>query len=120
MSDNVDEKTQSPSTFNASDPEQVAAKRRSAGKKKKADENVVKQIMSSQAGRAWMHSLLGSCHCFSMSFTGEALSSAFKEGERNIGNMLISSIMATAPDEFIVMLKEHNANDRTSASSDAG
>jgi hypothetical protein len=118
MADHIDEKPQIDATFNASDPEQVAAKRRSAGKKRKQDDGVVKSIMASQAGRAWMHSLLGSCHCFSMSFTGEALSSAFKEGERNIGNMMIASIMKTASEEFILMLKEHN-NDRTSSPDDA-
>jgi len=96
--------------FNASDPEQVAAKRRSAGKRRKANESVVYTIMSTQTGRDWMHDLLGSCHCFSTSFTGEALSMAFKEGERNIGNMLISDIMKAAPKEFILMLEEHSKN----------
>lgn len=57
-----------------------------------------------------MRSLLDSCHCFSTSFTGEPLSMAFKEGERNIGLMLTAQIMKAAPDEFILMLKEHNKN----------
>jgi hypothetical protein len=108
MDDEIDEKPHTDASFNASDPEQVAAKRRSAGKKKKADGDVVKTVMSSQAGRTWMHSLLASCHCFSISFTGEALSSAFKEGERNVGNTLMASIMKTCPDEFIMMLKEQS------------
>lgn len=120
MANDVDEKKHADATFNASDPEQVAAKRRTEGRKRKQDDAVVKTIMSSQAGRGWMHSMLASCHCFSMSFTGEALSSAFKEGERNIGNMMIASIMKVAPDEFIMMLKEHSKkNDGTSAPADA-
>lgn len=57
-----------------------------------------------------MRSILESCHSFSTSFTGEPLSMAFKEGERNIGLMLTSQIMKAAPDEFILMLKEHNKN----------
>jgi len=97
-------------SFNASDPEQVAAKRRSAGKKRKASEDVVHTIMSTQAGREWMRTILDSCHSFSTSFTGEPFSMAFKEGERNIGLMLTAQIMRAAPDEFIMMLKEHNKN----------
>jgi hypothetical protein len=107
MAEEVDEIEPQDGQFNASDPAQVAAKRRAAGKKSKADDGIVHTVMSTKAGREWMYSLLASCHCFSTSFTGEALSMAFKEGERNIGNMLISSIMKAAPDDFIEMLKEH-------------
>jgi|WetSurMetagenome_2_1015567.scaffolds.fasta_scaffold00850_4 hypothetical protein len=96
--------------FNASDPAQVAAKRRSAGRKRKAEESVVYTIMSTQSGREWIHGLLSSCHCFSTSFTGDSLSMAFKEGERNIGLMLTAQIMKASPDEFVTMLKEHNKN----------
>jgi hypothetical protein len=110
MAEDTEEKTESEGTFNASDPAQVAAKRRSAGRKRKASEGVVYTIMSTQAGREWMRSILDSCHCFSTSFTGEALTMAFKEGERNIGLMLTAQIMKVSPDEFILMLKEHNKN----------
>jgi hypothetical protein len=107
MAEDIDDNEPKEEQFNASDPVQVAAKRRAAGKKSKADEGIVHTVMSTKAGREWMYSLLASCHCFGTSFTGEALSMAFKEGERNIGNMLISSIMKTSPDNFIEMLKEH-------------
>ncbi len=110
MADDIDEKTESEEAFNASDPVQVAAKRRSAGRKRKASEGIVYTIMSTQAGREWMYSLLGSCHCFSSSFTGEALTMAFKEGERNIGLMLTAQIMKASPEEFVLMLKEHSKN----------
>jgi hypothetical protein len=110
MAEHRDEKDETTGAFNASDPEQVASKRRSAGKKRKANESVVYTIMSTQHGRVWMYSMLEACHCFNTSFTGEALSGAFKEGERNIGLRLIDSIMKASPDEFILMLKEHNKN----------
>jgi hypothetical protein len=111
MTEETDEKQDAEDeAFNASDPAQVAAKRRSAGKKRKANESVVYTIMSTQAGREWMHSVLSSCHCFSSSFTGETLSMAFKEGERNIGLMLTAQIMKASPDEFVMMLKEQNKN----------
>lgn len=110
MAEDTHEKDDSEEAFNASDPVQVAAKRRSAGRKRKADEAVVYTIMSTKSGREWMYSLLGSCHCFSSSFTGEAFSMAFKEGERNIGLMLTAQIMKAAPEEFVLMLKEQTKN----------
>jgi hypothetical protein len=110
MAEETDEKDEIDGSFNASDPAQVATKRRSAGKKRKARESVVYTIMSTQQGREWFHDLLSSCHCFSTSFTGESLSMAFKEGERNIGLILTAQIMKASPDEFVTMLKEHNKN----------
>jgi hypothetical protein len=108
MAEEIDDKKDNEEAFNASDPVQVAAKRRSAGRKRKASESIVYTIMSTQAGRDWFHTLLTSCHCFNSSFTGEALSMAFREGERNIGLMLTAQVMKAAPNEFIQMLKEHN------------
>jgi hypothetical protein len=98
-------------SFNASDPEQVAKKRRTAGRKNKADQNIVKGVMSSKEGRAWMFGVLDACHIYSTSFTGDALTSAFREGERNIGLKLIGSVTRSAPDEYALMLKESNTND---------
>ena len=110
MNEDTDEKQGQDGPFNASDPVQVATKRRAAGRKRKASESVVYTIMSTQAGREWMHSLLESCHCFNTSFTGEALTMAFKEGERNIGLMITAQVMKSSPEEFVLMLKEHNKN----------
>jgi hypothetical protein len=110
MVDDTYDKNENDGSFNASDPAQVAAKRRSAGKKRKDRESIVYTILSTQSGREWMHSLLESCHCFNSSFTGEALTMAFREGERNIGLMITAQIMKAAPDEFVLMLKEHNKN----------
>lgn len=93
-------------SYNASDAEQVAKKRRASGKKRKSDEDIVKTIMSTQPGRAWILSILESCHIFAMSYTGEALSSAFNEGERNVGLKLLATVTRAAPDEYALMLKE--------------
>ena len=108
MTDETEESSGPEAAYNASDPVQVATRRRHAGRKKKASEDVVYTIMSTQAGRVWMKGILDLCHCFGTSFTGEPLSMAFKEGERNIGLMLISQIMKASPEEFILMLKEAN------------
>jgi hypothetical protein len=64
--------------------------------------------MSSVAGRSWTRELLESCHIFHASFTGEALSSAFKEGERSIGLRLLAGIMRAYPEAYVQMMSEQN------------
>jgi hypothetical protein len=43
---------------------------------------------------------------FQTTFSIEALSMAFQEGERNIGLELLADLMAASPDMFIAMLRE--------------
>jgi hypothetical protein len=65
--------------------------------------------MSGVAGRAWLHSLLEACHVFATSHTANALNTAFAEGERNIGLLILNDVMAACPDQYVVMMKEANA-----------
>lgn len=90
---------------------------REAEKAQKAFEQeravVVASIMEHKGGRAWMLSILETCHIFSSSFTNNALSTAFKEGERNIGIKLLASIMQASPDNYILMMREEDERQRT-------
>jgi hypothetical protein len=69
---------------------------------------VITGLMSTSFGREWMWDLLTRCHCFSVTFNGDALQSAFAEGERNIGIQLINDIMIACPDYFITAMRESN------------
>jgi hypothetical protein len=75
-----------------------------------ADAAVVRNLMSTVEGRAWVWRFLGQCHIFSSSFTGEALSSAFREGERNVGQRLLNQVTDTCPDEYIQAMREANVH----------
>jgi hypothetical protein len=100
--------------YNAADPRDL----REAAKQSKIAETQRKEIMiglmSLPAGRQWMHELLVRCHVFSCSFNGNALQSAFAEGERNIGLALLIDVMNACPDQYVMMEKE--ANGRSSGS----
>lgn len=76
------------------------------------DDAVIQSLMSSVAGRQWMHDMLQSCHVFGSSFTGEAMGTAFREGERNIGLILLTAIMRAHPDAYVQMMKEQNDGGR--------
>ena len=97
--------------FNASDPEQVANRKRTQGRKKKSEEGTVKTILSTKDGRAWMLSILEFCHIFAPSYTGEAFSTAFQEGQRNVGLRLLADVTRIAPEEYALMLREKEKHD---------
>src|SRR5258707_13595244 len=83
------------------DPELARAqKRESKAAKAKAaqDDAAVQSIMASPGGRAWMLDQLEFCTVFHTTFTGDALSSAFKEGRRTVGLRLLAGIMRACPD----------------------
>ena len=97
--------------YNAAERQHVKA----ASKQAKIDASqrleIIKGIMSLGPGRKWMHDILESCHIFASSFTTNALSTAFAEGERNIGLRLVSDIMQACPDQYVLMMREKNARD---------
>lgn len=63
-------------------------------------------LMSDARGRRFMWRLLNSAHVFRSSFTGDALTSAFHEGERNIGLVQINAITEHCLARYIEMQKE--------------
>ena len=77
--------------------------------------------MSTIHGRVYFYDLLVRTHAFASSFTGEALSSAFAEGERNIGLQVYNDIMLACPEQFISMMREANEREKAyERSSDTG
>ena len=97
--------------YNADDPKQVRKAKKEADLSNAIHADVTKQIMSTAAGRKWMHSLLEQCHCFHTSIVfGEQDKTAFREGERNIGNYLLAHVQAACPEFYLIMLKESKPN----------
>ncbi len=75
-------------------------------------QQVITGLMSTTFGREWMWDVLSRCHCFSTTFNGDALASAFAEGQRAIGLSLLADIMLACPDQYITAMRE--SNDRSS------
>lgn len=69
-------------------------------------------LMSDKRGRRVMWRLLQRSGIYRTSFTGEALSMAFKEGERNQGLRLMDQVMQHCPERFSVMQKEAPKHER--------
>lgn len=92
---------------NIGEAEGVAALARKALTTRQQDELIAANIMSTPHGRAWYWRKLEAAHIFATDFTGEALSGAFRQGERNIGIQLHAELMRAAPDAYVLMIKEN-------------
>lgn len=95
--------------YDASDPEQVNAARREEGRRLKARRGVLKGILRTPAGRAWLYEMLNMCHIYHTSFIpGQPDASAFREGERNVGLKMAGEASAADPENYLLMVREGN------------
>jgi hypothetical protein len=62
--------------------------------------------MSASDGRDWFYKQLSMCHVYQTSFSTNALSMAFAEGERSVGLRLMADLVQAAPDKYLEMLSE--------------
>jgi len=94
---------------NAASRKDVRAQEKIAARLAVNDAEVIRGLMSTITGRAWMHSKLEFCHIFADPFTNEALLEAYRKGERNIGLALLADIMLHCPQQYVIMMEEQNA-----------
>lgn len=67
----------------------------------------VKWLMADKRGRRIMWRLLAEAGVYRTSFNNSGSVTAFNEGKRHIGLVLISEVNDHAANQFLVMLKEH-------------
>lgn len=94
--------------MDASDPKQVRKAAKAAKIAERQRQDTIRNLMSTIAGRAFVHDILSSCHTFVTSFALNALQMAFNEGERNQGLRLLGDIMQVCPDYYVLMMREAN------------
>jgi|TARA_R110000868_G_scaffold118335_1_gene313910 hypothetical protein len=70
-----------------------------------------KWLMSSKRGRRIIWRWLERTGVYRSSFTGNS-ETFFREGQRNVGLMLMAQINEVAVEQYAVMLKEHQENVR--------
>lgn len=104
--------------FDASDRKQVRAREKAAALLDQQRAEVVRNLMATLPGRAWVCDFLEGCHIFATSFTQDPIQTAFNEGERNRGLIVLNDIMSICPDTYIVMMKERSERDAARSGSD--
>jgi hypothetical protein len=74
---------------------------------------VIRNLMSTVDGRAWMWHQLSTAHIFASTFTPDPLITAFNEGQRAIGLAMLADILSTCPDQYIQAQREANVRSTT-------
>lgn len=93
--------------YDASDPVQVAEAKTAEGRREKRLKQTLVGILSVKDGREWVWELLSNTGMYQQSFVrGEPESTAFNEGKRSIGNLILAAIVAADPQAFVTMMKE--------------
>lgn len=69
----------------------------------------LRHVLSTPRGRRFVWRVLAMARIYEQSFTGDALTTAFNEGRRAVGNQLLAELNDTDPDAFVAMLREQRA-----------
>ena len=94
-------------TYNAGDEDQVAKARGEAEIREYLRKSGLRKLMSDVEGRAWMFGLLSTTGFACSSFSHDALTMAFKEGQRQIGLLLVAEINRLNPEFYVKMCLEN-------------
>ena len=92
---------------NAADPSQISELESKAKRKLRQEEEDLKTILSEPIGRRFIWGMLQSAGIFRISHVhGDTHSTAFNEGARNMGLVLLGEIMRVDMDGYLRMIKE--------------
>lgn len=98
-----------PEVYDASNVEQINAKRSKVRRKEMAGDADLIALMKRPDGRRFVWSMLERCGIFRTSFRPsqpDPYLTAFHEGERNVGLQLMSDIHRLCMADYVLMLKE--------------
>ena len=99
--------------YDASDRKAVRRAEKLAAIREREEAEFIVAAMNTRQGRAWFHNHLAACHIFQTTFTTEALTSAFSEGQRSIGLRAYGDIMRHCPNHFVTMMQEAHIQEQT-------
>ena len=93
---------------NAADEAQVEEGGAKAQRLRAQELSDVRQILSTKGGRRFMWRLLSASGVYRLSFAGEqSHTTAFQDGERNVGLRFLADVMDADPKNFLVMSDEN-------------
>lgn len=93
--------------YDAGEPKTVNAARKKAARLRRKRTDFVRGMMDTHEGRMWAYDYLSMGHIAEPTHTpGDPYSTAFREGERNLANKMLSDISESAPEKYMVMMAE--------------
>lgn len=96
---------------NAADPQQVKRAGKVTKRRRVRRDADLRAVMGTRPGRAVLWRVLSVAGVFELSYTGEALGTAFHEGQRNIGLALFADLHRVCPDLYTIMADEAGRSD---------
>ena len=98
--------------FDASDPAAEANVKRDAARFARQDADVLRMMMRTKEGRAFLYRFLDRCHIYSTTFApGQSDVTAFQLGEENVGKRLMLEAQSASVDLYVQMIKEQRAEE---------
>lgn len=90
-----------------SNPEQVNKSRKKAARTRSDRLRFVAAAMDTKEGRAWFYDVLRRCRVFGTPYiSGDPHATSFRCGEQNIGIQILDDVQTSAPEKYIVMVRE--------------
>lgn len=100
-------------TFDAVDPAADANARREVARIAREDADVLRLLMHTKPGRAWLFRFLAKCNIMGDSFApGQPDVTAFRLGQENIGRQLWLAAQGASIDLYMQMVKEQQAEEK--------
>lgn len=96
--------------YDANDPVQVERAEEEGRTTRARLLDDVSRVVDSDAGRRFVWRLLEAAHCFHISFSADPCLTAFREGERNLGLMILTDLIEACPDRLADMARENDAS----------
>ena len=90
--------------------------RSEAARVKREDADVLRKIMQTKTGRAWLYRQLDRCNIYSFSFSGEETHlTAYKLGAENYGKQLMLETIDASGDLYLTMIREQREEESRQA-----
>lgn len=100
-------------TFDASDQAAIDNASREDSRKAREDADVLRGLMHTKPGRAWLYRFLERCNIYGSTFAaGQADVTAFKLGQENIGKQLMLKAMDASTDLYVKMISEQKDEEK--------
>lgn len=108
--------------YNSADDRAVNNAKRAEARQRRQDADVLRHVMRTPEGRDWLYRKLASCHIYEgVADLGGTYRNAdthvtyFRDGERNVGNLLLQDAMRASTDLYVTMVKEQEEKRRAHA-----
>lgn len=99
--------------YNAEDPKQIEKARKKAEREKFARDEVIRKLMSTKDGRAWVHHILTMADMWgSPIVSGDAYGTYNNIGMANLAKLIWMEIEDVVPESYALMVKEAKTDEK--------